>query len=185
MAGMTIGETGYIMAYDSDGKLIYHPDNSRIFTRIGESGYTDALKNAVLEQQDVVGLVYKEGSHTFHGTTLHVPMNDWQIVGCMPHPEYMYEITRFAGTILLCFLAIAVLLTVVALVNVRCMVKPIRKLVEVSDRLTQGDVEEDTGGNDEIGDLARSRWPPGPRPWPRGPRSSRRRWRSWLDPSGA
>ena len=147
-----VGETGYVVVYDSTNAIVYHPDASLVLTNIEATDYSDNMKAAVTSNEDVIGMTYHRGDQVYHGTTLHLDSVGWQVIGCMPDQEFSREINLFGRNILFCFLLVALILAMVAAVNVRGMVRPIRKLVHVSDKLAQGelDVQVDTRGNDEI-----------------------------------
>lgn len=155
---MKVGRSGYVVLCDSAGQIVYHPDPDCILATLEAAGFSREIQEAVGTRQDASAVVFRQNGEVIHGTALQIPSLDWKVIGCMPNEEFNSEVMRFAGTILLCFLLTAVLLGLVASFSIQRMVRPIRSLVKVSERLSQGelDVEVDTRGQDEIGDLARS-----------------------------
>ena len=151
-----IGDTGYVVVYDANHSVVYHPDPELILAPIDCSGYSENMIEAVKGNQDAFNMTYRQGKNTFHGSTMLMPTSGWQVVGCMPDAEFDREIHRFARIVLMCYVMVLLLLAAVAAVNIRNMIRPIKKLVDVADSLAQGelDVQVDTRGNDEISDLA-------------------------------
>ena len=153
-----VGQTGYVVVYDQNNNIVYHPDSSLILTNIEDTDYSKKMKEAVTENQDIESISYHRGTHKYHGSTLHMPTTGWQVLGCMPDQEFSSAINRSARLVVVCFTLTAILLGVIMFICIRKMVRPILKLNQVADKLSQGelDVDVDTQGNDEVSDLALS-----------------------------
>lgn len=44
LAGISIGNNGYVTVYDSDANLVYHPDDSLEMKNVREIAYSDNIK---------------------------------------------------------------------------------------------------------------------------------------------
>ena len=156
LSSFKVGKTGYVVVYDSTGNLVYHPDESLLLTHVQDTDYSEEMKELISGGTDALGITYWRGSEQYHGTTLHLPGVGWQVIGCMPAAEYDEQIFKFGKTILICFGVADLILALMIVLNVGGVLKPINRLVKITDRLAQGelDVQVDTRGNDEISDLA-------------------------------
>ena len=89
---------------------------------------------------------------------LQIPDLKWVIMSEIDEAEAFAPITRLARGVGLATLGLAVLVSVIALALSRTITRPVGRLSENAAELALGnlDVAIDTGGADEIGDLARS-----------------------------
>lgn len=156
LSRLKIGETGYIVLFDSGNHIIYHPDQSLSLANIADTPYSQEIKDAVLNHQNLDNGTYMQGKEICHGSTLHMDSTGWQILGCLPDTEYRSSLQQIGNLIVIGFATTALLLNVMIFLCIRRMVKPVKKLNTVTDQLSRGDlqVEVDTSGNDEISDLA-------------------------------
>lgn len=152
-----LGETGYPVVCDGENNIIYHPNNDLILSNIADTKYSDIMKNAIVNNQDLQGVTYTYANTSYQGTLLPSTFG-WKILGCMPSEEFGAEVQHFIQIIIVCFAFIAILLSIVSIINIKSMLRPIMRLERVADKLAQGDldVQVDVSSNDEIGDLARS-----------------------------
>ena len=153
-----VGSTGFAVLTDNMGQIIYHPDASLIMAKMADTDYDPIIKDAVAQKKDLPSAAYYRGDVLYHGSSFYLPDSGWQVLGTMPDKEFMAEVNTFGRTILICFLLTALLLGIGILININRMVRPIKKLQQVAERLSEGelDVTVDTRGTDEIGDLGRS-----------------------------
>ena len=153
-----IGESGFVVLTDVDNQIIYHPDSSLIMSNISDTNYDQIVKDSFTGKTDLLNAEYMRGKEKFHGTAYTMGATGWHVMGTMPDKEFMAEVNSIARTILIGLVITAILLGGGIAVSVGRMVKPIKKLQNVAEHLSEGelDVDVDTSGTDEIGDLGRS-----------------------------
>ncbi|SHH58371.1 methyl-accepting chemotaxis sensory transducer with Cache sensor [Sporobacter termitidis DSM 10068] len=162
-----VGNTGYSFIVNSAGVTIAHPDADKVVN--ADNIIEDAKQDAGLQQladvvQTMISGASGYGTYTYDGAGkviayAPIPDTQWSIGLTAPKAEFFSGISALlyltAGITVL-FIAISVTATI--LVIKRIVVRPIKKLVDVSDRLALGDVDVniEITSHDEIGALSTS-----------------------------
>lgn len=156
LAQIRIGDSGFVVLFDSDNQIVYHPDKSIINQNISDTDYDMNIVNAIVNHQDIEGLRHKNGKEKFVGTIKPMEKLGYTVLGALPEKEfeqYVLELTRtiwigFAGGILL----LGVIITVFSI----SIANNIRKLSETAGKIAAGDLNAETevATRDEIGVLA-------------------------------
>lgn len=158
LAGITIGETGYLTVYDCDDVLIYHPDSSLQMTPITDIGYSDNMFSALSSKEDNHAIEYTRKGIKYCGSTTYIESTGWKILACMPYDEFNQEVnlakTIVNGSFGLCIVILTAIIVVVAL----AITTPIKTLNTAVGKLAEGnlDVEIKATSKNEIGQLAES-----------------------------
>ena len=157
LSSLTIGDSGYLTIYDSDGNILYHPNSELALTNVADMGYSADMYNALSARQAVSTMEYKVNGETHYGSVINSDKTGWQILGCMPAKEYNSDIYALQTTTIIGFLICAIILALIVILISNRIVRPIKKLSVTVDKLAEGDldVEVDTSMNDEIGLLAK------------------------------
>ena len=157
LSSISIGKSGYLTIYDSDGNILYHPNSELALTNVADMGYSADMYNALSARQTVSTMEYKVNGETHYGSVINSDKTGWQILGCMPAKEYNSDIYALQTTTIIGFLICAIILALVAILISNRIVRPIKKLSVTVDKLAEGDldVEVDISMNDEIGLLAK------------------------------
>ena len=153
-----IGETGYLVVYDNDDNILYHPDSSLEGKNISEIGCDQTIVDVIKNNEDTETIPYqRDGIHNF-GSANYVDVVDWSILGVMPKTEYYSEI-RLVRSIIVTGCAICMLLLIIAIrIMVGKAINPLIKLNEVARQIAEGEMnmEVDIQAKDEVGDIAES-----------------------------
>lgn len=152
---IAIGETGYIVVYDSDYNIVYHPDKSLITQNLNEVGYSENIVSAIRSGQEFKVLEYERNGQRMHGSLSYLDGIGWSVLGCMPEAEFTREQKTATQILGIGYSLCAVLLCVVCIILANTIVRPIKKLDAVAARLAEGelDVEVQTNTKDEVGQL--------------------------------
>ena len=153
---MKIGETGYIVVYDSDKNIVYHPDQALMGKHLSEVGYSQEIAQAIENGQSLREIAYERNGQSMRGSLNYLPGISWSILGSMPEEEFVQEqelVTRIMG---IGYSLCALFLGVICVLLANAIVRPIRKLDTVAARLAEGelDVEVQANSKDEVGQLA-------------------------------
>lgn len=151
----TIGKTGYAILTDADGKLIASPRDSgdKALVDLSQHAAVAAAKNGTLGLQHVVvdgRKVLAYGQRTRMG---------WICVVQQDESEVNEPIRRIDVASLVLLLVTSVIVTLLALLSARSLVRPIVFLTNVADQISRGQLEHqllEAQRTDEIGGLARS-----------------------------
>ncbi len=153
-----VGNAGSIVVFDSDYQIVYHPNPEICLNTVEDAGYSENLSELIRNHESKQTVVYQQNGETFHGATLSIPFVEWQILGRISDQEFE-QFSNYISNVVKTTFTITILLTVAATaVTIVLLVKPIKKLDRVADRLANGelDVVVDVNSNDELGDLARN-----------------------------
>lgn len=160
MQSIQIGDTGHIIVYDIEKNIIYHPDSSYILKNIEDVNYASdsAIKTSILNNQSIDILHYQENNNSYYGSSVYLEDIGWSIVGSMSEQEYGQEIQKTIMAFIIGFGICAILLIIVCIIMANSIVRPIKKLNQVSRDLADGnlDTEVHVTSKDEIGQLAES-----------------------------
>lgn len=155
MSRIKIGNRGYITLFDSADMVISHPNADMVQKRVDEIGYPSQVAEAIT-QGIRSELEYNLSGEAFHGNT--IPLTDlgWKVIGVIPQKEYEKDIRNISAVILGGFLFCLILLALICARVVAAVVKPVKNLTGVVDRLAKGDldVEITVRTQDEVGRLA-------------------------------
>jgi methyl-accepting chemotaxis protein len=145
-----VGKEGYAYIVNLDGEIIAHPNNKEIGTNIKEFDWS----KDIFEKDD--GKI----RYTYDKIPRHVAfknMGDKIVIIVFPESEFMEEVNKLKGHILIALLGITLsLVLVVSLLINRLAVRPINDLVKAMDKVGQGDlsVKIRVKSKDEIGLLS-------------------------------
>jgi signal transduction histidine kinase/CheY-like chemotaxis protein len=161
VAGIKIGEHGYAYVVDADGRLVAHPDISRVLQMTDLSGLPQV--QAALGQRDVTGAsltsaeraVDAQGRRVLTAHTTIEPLG-WHVFVEQPQSEALaplYASLSRHAVILLLASALALLASAML---ARRMVAPIRKLQSGAQKIGAGDLAHriHVASGDELEELA-------------------------------
>ena len=151
-----LGESGYVVLYDCDDVIIYHPNSEFVGKHLSEINYSQNVANALANDEQGTSIEYTMNGTQFVGTVVKNGISQFNLLGTMAYDEYHQESTQTAAVIVLSFVLCAVLLTVVVILISNRIIFPVRKLNDVVAQLAEGklDVNVDVNSNDEVGVLA-------------------------------
>ena len=153
---ITIGDTGYLTIYDSDGYVLYHPNSDLVMKHISELGYTDNMLSALNSRKTTDAMEYERSGTPYCGSTEYIDSIGWQVLGCMPESEFHQEVNATNAILMTGFAVCAVILAAISFILATAVVIPVKKLQQVTGELAKGnlDVEIHSTSKDEIGQLA-------------------------------
>ena len=150
-----IGETGYLMVYDYNQNVIYHPDDSLLMKNLTELPYSDNMKTLLTNGEDSGVIKYQRGGVNYYGATHFVSIYHWTLLACMPASEYNQEVNSvFAVLVIGCLLCILIT-GLICLFRTRAIVSPLQNIGKIAQGFARGELDADIrrNSNDEIGDL--------------------------------
>ncbi len=158
LSGMTIGDTGYITLYDSADMILYHPDSSVVGTTVQEAQYSESIESALLNNENVEGVEYTHQGNPYYGSTVSLGDTGYQVLGILPAAEYEGRVAETVRVVIIGFVGCAVLLAVIVLLLAISIIRPLRRLTAVTERLADGElnVEYTVKGRDEVAQLGQS-----------------------------
>ena len=158
LGSIEIGETGYIVAYDRDGYILYHPTSDLIMSHMADVGYNTEMYNALAGTSSSEAIPYERAGNNFYGAIEYMDDIHWNVMGCMPRDEFMQEATSTTTLVVTSFVFCAILLLGITIVISLTIVRPIKVLDGIATQLAEGnlDVTVNVKSKDEVGHLATS-----------------------------
>ncbi|MBR2895194.1 MAG: methyl-accepting chemotaxis protein [Oscillospiraceae bacterium] len=158
LSGISIGEEGFVTVYDCDGYILYHPVSDLIMTHMDEVGYNTEMYNALAGTASFGAIPYQRDGGNYYGAIEYMDDIRWNVMGCMPHSEFVQETNNMTAIVVASFVFCALLLLAITVVIAATIVRPIQVLDGVATQLAEGnlDVQVDVKSNDEVGHLAAS-----------------------------
>ena len=156
LSQISIGQTGYITVYDTAQNVLYHPDESYILQNLSDIPYSDNIKTALANGENVESMYYTRGDGSYYGTSVFQEGVQYLILGVMPEAEYNAYAAQTRHTTILSFVLCILILSVIIIVFAKTMVRSLKKLTMVARQLADGhlDVQMDVKSHDEVGLLA-------------------------------
>lgn len=153
---ITIGQTGYVVVFDSDNNVIFHPEENILKKNVSEIGYSDNAKNAIINNQNVEGLEYTWNGEKYAGSVAYLDQLNYTVIGTLSDAEYQTYTASTMNTIIVGFgVGIVLLAVIVALFSIS-IASNVRKLSVTAAQIASGDLNAMTeiASHDEIGLLA-------------------------------
>jgi methyl-accepting chemotaxis protein len=162
-----VGETGYAYMINKQGVTIAHPNNELVVTmdNTAEAAETDpALKQLASIEEKMANGEPGYGEYSYNGVHkviayAPIPDSEWSIALAAPKTEFFSQISMLLYTTIGSTITL-IIICIIAILNVlrRIVIKPIGKLVAVSDQMALGDINVNitSDSNDEMGTLAAS-----------------------------
>ena len=158
MSSISIGESGFVTVYDRDGYVLYHPNSDLIMTHMDKMGYNDEMYNALAGTASFQAIPYQRDGGQYNGAIEYMEDIRWNVMGCMPHEEFVQESNSMTVIVVASFVFCAVLLIVVTVIIAMTIVRPLQVLDGITGQLAEGnlDVVVDVKSKDEVGHMAAS-----------------------------
>lgn len=155
LAGISIGDNGYVTVYDSDANLVYHPDDSLEMKNVREIAYSDNIKVFLENHQSSDVIQYQQDNINYYGGSTYIDKFGWTVLACMPGSEYMQETTMIFTMLLIGFLACIIVAALICFFRTKAILKPLKSIGVVAQEFANGKLDSDIrrNSNDEIGDL--------------------------------
>ena len=158
MGGISIGESGFVTVYDRDGYILYHPVSDLIMTHMDKVGYNTEMYNALAATASYEATPYQRDGGKYYGAIEYMEDIRWNVMGCMPHDEFVQESNSMTTIVVMSFVFCAVLLMVITVIIAMTIVRPLQVLDGIAGQLAEGnlDVVVDVKSKDEVGHMAAS-----------------------------
>lgn len=156
LSEMIIGQSGYVVLFDSTNHCVYHPQDEYIMMSLDEIGYSQELTSAVGNGQTVENISVQRGGVDLYVTTTFLDGSDYMVLGAFSPEEFQSYLDQVTWLMVSYIGAcIVILLVIVTVLGIR-MVKGIKELTSAAGKIAKGqlDVEIQTRSSDEVGLLA-------------------------------
>lgn len=156
MAGITIGEGGYVTVFDVNNNVLYHPEESMLMSNITDVDYSENAKDALLNKKQVEGLKYTRNGNRYVCSIKYLDDIQYLVMGILPEAEYQEYVVTTTKTVVELFIVGIIVLTVIIIAVAIQIVKSIRILSKAARRIADGelDVRTEIKSRDEVGVLS-------------------------------
>ncbi|PWK16397.1 bifunctional diguanylate cyclase/phosphodiesterase [Tumebacillus permanentifrigoris] len=135
-----LGGEGYVYIFDRNGRLISHPDKTRIGENISQNEVVQSVtNNKTSGYRQVVNTrgVLMDASYAY------VPEIGWGVVAQVPDESVYEGFNAFRHNLWILCILIFIPLSVVTAIYARQIIKPIRQLYNAVDQVARGNYEMD------------------------------------------
>lgn len=156
LSTVTIGQSGYVVLFDSTSQCVYHPQSEYVMKHLDEVGYSQELTNAVNNKQTVENIAIERNGADLYVTTTFLDGSNFMVLGAFSPEEFQVYLDQVSmlmvGYIGAC---VVLLLVIVTVLGIR-LTRGVKELTAVAGKIADGqlDVEIKTKSNDEVGLLA-------------------------------
>ena len=158
LSDITIGETGYLTVFDSDGVTLYHPDNSLQMIPLSNMDYSSNILSALSSDTTSQAMEFTLRDAAFCGSATYSASTGWHVLATIPEQEFNQEMTTAKGIVNTGFGICGVILVIIIVLVSLAITIPVRTLNTAVGKLAEGnlDVSIQSSSNNEIGQLASS-----------------------------
>lgn len=153
IAETKIGQSGYAFLVDRQGKIITHPDK-KLMQEMADFSQFAPVQGAISGKNGIAQYKDDEGEKLAGFSS--VSLSSWGVVVQQPLDEAMAKVSKFKITGIIATLIAILCAIAVGIFAAGLITKPIRELVGVTHKLSEGDltVRANVTGRDEMGHLA-------------------------------
>ncbi len=151
-----VGDLGFAMVVDAQGRLLSYPDQTRLFSRIrGDDESSQALVEAVLAAGSGFGRANLLGLDGFVAYAP-IPTTPWAVMVTLPFEEFVEVPNELRNTIAVMALSTVGLLMAIGWFVSRLVTTPLSTLLSATEAVAGGEVERraEVDSGDEFQDLA-------------------------------
>lgn len=153
-----IGDTGYVVVFDSNHKVLTHPVDENLDLSLQDIDYSDNIKNAIANGEDLREMKFTRDNNEYYGNLTQIDQFGYSVLGVMTSDEFESNIVATRRTLIIGFVFCAILLTVVIFFISVSIIRPIKRLNAVAEQLADGtlDVKVAVNSQDEVGALGKN-----------------------------
>ena len=158
MAQFRMGTTGYLVVYDSNDNIVYHPDNNMIMKNISEIAYSENMKDTIQNHKNTDGIAYQYNGQTYYGDAQYLEDIGWKVLSAIPEEEFTQQQNMVSKLIIGSFVLCIVILSIICTKLATSVIRPLKQLHRVTNEIANGnfEVEATVNSSDEIGVLSQS-----------------------------
>ncbi|WP_237391992.1 methyl-accepting chemotaxis protein [Paenibacillus dendrobii] len=149
LTNLKLGIEGYIFITDQAKNYVVHPKYT------GQLAVGDFLKPMYAGAEGQFSYTFENEKKRMAFTTN--KLTGWKIAGSMYEDEIEASATGIRNSVIIVMAVSILAALVIIFLNIRSIIRPITKLTQATERISQGDLTEniDTSSKDEIGNLSR------------------------------
>ena len=152
LSKVSIGENGYITLYDSENRILYHPDTTLIDTYAKDANYSDNMLNVITNKQNTDVMLYSRSGVNYYGSIKNIDLLGYTMLGVMPETEFTAQTNTILNILVLGIAVCGIVLAVICIFIALSITKPLKRLNNAVAMLADGnlDVTVDIKGRDEV-----------------------------------
>lgn len=153
-----IGDTGYVVVFDSNHTVLTHPVDENLDLNLQDIDYSDNVKNAIANGQDLQGMKFTRDNNEYYGNLTQIDQFGYSVLSVITSDEFESNIVATRRILIVGFVFCAVLLTVIIFLISLSITQPIKRLNAVAEQLADGtlDVKVAVNSQDEVGALGKN-----------------------------
>ena len=155
---VTVGKNGYIVLYDSENRIMYHPNESMINSSVDDINYSSDMLDIIKNKQNTNATAYTLDNQKYYGSVNSIDKLGYTTLSVMTEEEFTQSTNAVIRILILGIFTCGVVLAAICVYIALSITKPIKQLDEVVCMLAAGklDVEVKCSSKDEVGDVAKN-----------------------------
>ncbi|MFO8077760.1 MAG: sensor histidine kinase [Thermoplasmatota archaeon] len=158
---ITVGDTGFVRLINNDGKIIYHRNQSKIFSKINQNHPLYEVDSFALGSDVYTGECNTRFLCAYApllGETVYGGEGAWHLFISQEESEIISAVTSFKTNLLMATSVFSIFLFLLGYYISRSVVKPIRRLNKGMEIVSEGnlDYSVEVKGHDEVTELSQS-----------------------------
>lgn len=155
---VAVGKNGYIVLYDSENRIMYHPNESMINSSVDDINYSSDMLDIIKNKQNTNATAYTLDNQKYYGSVNSIDKLGYTTLSVMTEEEFTQSTNSVIRMLILGIFTCGVVLAAICVYIALSITKPIKQLDEVVCMLAAGklDVEVKCSSKDEVGDVAKN-----------------------------
>ncbi|WP_313524182.1 methyl-accepting chemotaxis protein [Anaerotignum sp.] len=138
--GLKLGETGYYMFVTRNNTVLYHPKDDYLMQSAADLPISDEAKSMLMNVSSDV-TEYEVDGQTLYGFTSSIGSTGWKVVSALPSQEFEKPFKETQNILFLFIGVIMLVICAIIYIAARNIVRPLRQLADVSDKIAEGDLD--------------------------------------------
>ena len=145
LEGLDIGETGHSFIISSQGTIIFHKNKDLVASQMANPRILDEISRLLDSENEDKGnglVTYKENNEIEVGVFKQLDTANWIIASSINGAELYGGISVIRNTILIIISVLSIVVLAISIVFSRNISKPVSGLVNIMQRVAQGDLNQ-------------------------------------------
>ena len=155
LSKISVGENGYIVLYDLQNQIMYHPNNSMINANIEDVNYSSNMLSIIKNKENASATPYTLNDEKYYGSVTNIGDLGYTMLGVMPECEFTESTNSILRILIIGIFSCGIVLAAICVFIALSITRPIKQLNIAVGMLAEGklNVEVKCNSRDEVSDV--------------------------------